>query len=67
MAASTRLRQLIDRSAPLWAGEAEVFRTYWTWDERTRESDRRWLAYQSFKEIWGSGVGDKSLGLFLGP
>ena len=67
MAASTHLRRLIEQSAPLWAGEAEVFKTYWTWDKRSRETDRKWLAYQCFKEIWGSGVGDKSLGLFMGP
>ena len=67
MSASERLTRLIDRNAPLWAGEAEVFRTYWTWDKRTRETDKEWLSYQCFKEIWGSGVGDKNLGLFMGP
>jgi hypothetical protein len=67
MGASRPLRRLIDRCAPLWAGEAEVFRAYWRWPKRTRESDRRWLAGQCFKEIWGSGVGDRSLGLFMGP
>ncbi len=29
MAASAALRDLISASAPLWAGEAEVVRTYW--------------------------------------
>ena len=35
------LKKLIDASAPYWAGEAEVFRTYWTWERRSRETDRR--------------------------
>lgn len=64
---SGKLQKLIDASAPLWAGEAEVFTTYWDWDQRTRETDRQWLFYQCFKEIWGSGVGDKTGGLFMGP
>lgn len=67
MDASANLRKLIDSNAPYWAGEAEVFRTYWTWDKRTRETDKTWLRYQCFKEIWGSGVGDANLGLFMGP
>ncbi len=67
MHTSAHLRRLIDRDALLWAGEAEIFRTYWTSDQRTREGDRRWLARQCFKEIWGSGVGHKKLGLFMGP
>lgn len=67
MAASARLRRVIDANAKLWAGEAEVFRTYWTWPGRTRATDRQWLFYQCYKEIWGSGVGDQKLGLYLGP
>ena len=30
MALSPELQRLIDVSAPIWAGEAEVVRTYWT-------------------------------------
>lgn len=64
---SARLQQLIDAAAPYWAGEAAVFEAYWSWERRTRESDLAWLNHQCFKEIWGSGVADKNLGLFLGP
>ncbi len=67
MTLSTNLRDLIDAVAPYWAGEAEVFRAYWTWNRRTRDTDRKWLAHQCFKEIWGLGLADKKLGLFLGP
>ena len=63
---SDKLRDLIDAAAPLWAGEAEVFRVYWDWPRRSRESDRKWLAHQCGKEVWCSGVGHKA-GLFLGP
>lgn len=63
---SDRLRFLIDAAAPLWAGEAEVFQVYWDWSQRSRETDRRWLAYQCGKEVWGSGIGHQS-GLLLGP
>ncbi len=67
MIISTRLHELINMCTPLWAGEAEVFSTYWHWSGRTRGTDRRWLAYQCYKELWGSGIGDQKLGLFLGP
>lgn len=67
MAVSAELQRLIDTAAPYWGAEAEVFRTYWTWEKRTRETDRKCLQHQCYKEIWGSGLGDKALGLFLGP
>jgi hypothetical protein len=67
MGVSANLKRLIDAAAPYWAGEAEVFRTYWTWDKRTRESDRKWLAYQCSKEVWGSGLAPLDKGIFLGP
>jgi hypothetical protein len=67
MAVSAQLRKLIDAAAPYWAGEAEVFRTYWTWDKRTRETDRQWLAYQCSKEVWGSGLAPLDKGIFLAP
>ncbi len=66
MGFSERGKQLIDGLAPYWAGEAEVFRSYWGWSKRTRVSDRRWLARQCWKEIWGSGVARTPGGLFLG-
>lgn len=66
MSVSAELRGLIDAAAPYFAGEAEVVRTYWTWSQRTRETDRRWLALQCYKEFLGFGApGD--LGPFLGP
>ncbi len=67
MSASASLRRLIDAAAPYWAGEAAVFRAYWDWPQRTRETDRRWLALQCSKEIWGSGLAPLDKGIFLGP
>jgi hypothetical protein len=49
---SQGLVDLVDANAPLWAGEAEVFRTYWDWDGRTRATDRQWLARQCHKELF---------------
>ena len=66
MTVSPQLRRLIDAAAPYWAGEAEVFRTYWTWSDRTRDTDRRWLAYQCSKEIWGSGLAPLDKGFLIG-
>jgi hypothetical protein len=63
---SERAKRLSDGLAPYWAGESQVFRSYWTSSKRTRETDRRWLALQCWKEIWGSGVGATREGLFLG-
>lgn len=54
--AGSALQHLVARAAPLWAGEAEVVRSYWTWPRRSVETDMQWLARQSFKEFWGSGV-----------
>ena len=67
MSVSANLRRLIDAATPYWAGEAEVVRTYWTCGHRTRETDRRWLARQCYKEFLGFGVGGEDAGLFLGP
>lgn len=67
MAASANLRKLIAAAAPYWRGEAAVFRTYWTWERRSRESDRRWLALQCYKEVWGSGLAPLDKGIFLAP
>jgi len=63
---SERAKRLSDGLAPYWAGESQVFRSYWPSSKRTRETDRRWLALQCWKEIWGSGVGHTREGLFLG-
>src|SRR2546423_753118 len=64
---SPDIQRLIGVAAPLWAGEAEVVRTYWVSPTRSRDTDLLWLARQCFKEFWGSGVGkfDRG-GVFLG-
>jgi hypothetical protein len=54
--ASASLAALIAANAPLWAAEAEVFRTYWDWPRRSRASDRRWLARQCYKELFDGFV-----------
>ena len=64
---SASLKRLIAAAAPYWAGEAAVFRTYWKWSKRTRDTDRRWLALQCSKEVWGSGLAPLDKGIFLGP
>ena len=67
MAINENLRRLVDLSAPYWAGEAEVVWTYFNSAKRTKDSDLLWLRRQCYKEMWGSGVGDKKKGLFMGP
>ena len=68
MPLSEELRGLVAAAAPLFAGEAEVVRTYWDWDGRTTETDLRWLQLQCFKEFKGSGVGEKdNMGVIMGP
>jgi hypothetical protein len=49
------LQRLIEVNAPLWAGEAEIVRTYWTSPVRTRETDKLWLKRQCWKEYAGPG------------
>ena len=61
------LRRLVALSAPLWAGEEEIVQTYFQSPQRTNQTDLVWLKRQCFKEIWGSGIGDKKKGLFQGP
>ncbi len=68
MAPSPQLHRLIETAAPLFAGEAEVVRTYWDSPVRTIETDLRWLELQVFKEFKGSGVGDfDNRGVIVGP
>ena len=67
MAVNPNLKRLVDLAAPYWAGEAEVVWTYFQSPRRSKETDLLWLRRQCFKEIWGSGVGDKKKGLFQGP
>ena len=56
MGIGQNLRRLIDANAPLWAGEAEIVRTYWTSPVRTPETDKLWLKRQAWKEYAGSGA-----------
>ena len=65
---SNNLQELIQAVAPLWAGEAEVVRTYWDCPVRTRETDLLWMRRQCSKEFNGTGIGEyRNLGVFLGP
>ncbi len=59
-------RELVAANAPLWAGEAEIIRSYWDWPGRSRDSDMLWLARQCHKEFWGGGD-DMRRGLFAWP
>jgi hypothetical protein len=56
MALSANLKQLIAANAPLWAGEAEIIRSYWTSPIRTRETDKLWLKRQCWKEYVGGTI-----------
>lgn len=68
MTVSPQLMHLIDTAAPLFAGEAEVVRTYWDSPVRTVETDLLWLDRQCFKEFKGSGVGElQNMGVIYGP
>ena len=68
MTPSANLERLIAVSAPYWAGEAEVVRTYWDSPIRTALTDLDWLRRQCIKEFNGTGAGDyKDLGILLGP
>jgi hypothetical protein len=67
MAVNENLKRLVGLAAPYWAGEAETVSTYFESSARSKETDLLWLRRQCFKEVWGSGVGDKKKGLFLGP
>ncbi len=68
MRVSANLSRLIEAAEPLWAGEAEVVRTYWDSGLRDIETDLKWLARQASKEFNGSGAAEfKNLGVFMGP
>lgn len=65
---STHLTNIITSVAPLWAGEAEVVRTYFESPERDAASDRLWLRRQCKKEFWDSiHLMDTDRGMYLGP
>ena len=68
MRISASLNRLIEAAQPLWAGEAEVVRSYWDSPVRSLDSDLLWLARQASKEFNGSGAAEfKNLGVFMGP
>jgi hypothetical protein len=54
MPLSENLQRLIDLNAPLWAGEAEIVRTYWTSPVRNLATDKRWIRLQCWKEFGGN-------------
>lgn len=56
MSSKSEIDSLIAAAAPLWAGEAEVVRTYLNSPQRSRASDMLWLERQCFKEFWGTGA-----------
>jgi hypothetical protein len=65
--ASSQIERLINVAAQLWAGEAEVVRTYWTAPVRNAATDMLWLERQCFKEFWGSGTSKYDRGgVFVG-
>ena len=66
MAISPDFRHLVDANAPLWAGEAAVFRGSWDSPQRSRATDRLWLSRQCRKEFW-ENFEDGAAGPFLGP
>jgi hypothetical protein len=53
MPISHNLRRLVEANAPLWAGEAEIVRSYWTSPTRSKETDKLWLKRQCWKEYVG--------------
>jgi hypothetical protein len=53
---NSSLHRVIEAATPLWAGEAELVRSYWSSPKRSLETDLLWLKRQCFKEFWGSAV-----------
>jgi hypothetical protein len=66
MVVGENLRTLIENVAPLFAGEAEIFSTYWDAPSRSNDSDKLWIQRQARKEVWDTPLGDPR-GLFVGP
>jgi hypothetical protein len=68
MTANSQIDRLIKAAAPLWAGEAEVVRTYWISPRRNNATDLLWLKRQCFKEFWSTGAQKYDRGgAFVGP
>lgn len=51
------LHALIAANARLWAGEAEIFSTYFGSSRRSADTDAAWLARQCYKELIDGVVG----------
>lgn len=56
MNAKSEIETLVAAAAPLWAGEAEVVRSYLNSPRRSTATDLVWLERQCFKEFWGTGA-----------
>jgi len=50
------LHALISANARLWAGEAEIFSTYFASSRRSAATDAAWLARQCYKELFDGVV-----------
>ncbi len=60
-------RRLVEGAKSYFCAESEIAGVYFRSPGRTPRTDRRWLRRQCYKELWGSGVGDREHGLFMGP
>lgn len=65
MPVNLMLKDVVDAATPLFAGEAEVVRTYFNWSKRTATTDRKWIGHQCFKEFYGSGYGEPEHGILV--
>ncbi len=60
-------KRLVEGAKRYFSCESEIAEIYFQSSARSARRDRRWLRRQCYKELWGSGVGDREHGLFLGP
>lgn len=58
-----RFHRLVELSGPLFAGEAEMCRSYFNAPARDPVGEKAWLVRQCFKEYWGSGFVDPERGI----
>ena len=65
MPVNQNMKDVIDVATPLFAGEAEVVRSYFGWSGRSAETDRKWIGHQCFKEFYGSGYGEPEHGCLV--
>ena len=50
MSVSEGFANLIQANESFWGGEAEIIRSYWDSPVRSRETDKKWLIHQIYKE-----------------